>query len=217
MLDEKKKKAILHRLDHTLLNPCADRLQLDKVCQEALAFETATVCIMPSAVAYVKTNYPALVVCTVIGFPLGDQTTAVKLFETGDALQNGAAEIDMVINRTDVKSGDFDAVTKEIAAVKKVCGGKILKVIVEACDLSEAEKIALCGCVTAAKADYIKTSTGFGKGGATLADVALFKKHIGKNVKIKAAGGIRTATDFEAFFDAGVDRIGASCGVEVLR
>jgi deoxyribose-phosphate aldolase len=217
MLDEKKKKAILHRVDHTLLNPNAVTAQLNKVCAEALLYETATVCIMPAAVAYVKEKFPHLTVCTVVGFPFGYQTTAVKRFETADALQNGATEIDLVINRMDVKNGDFTAVTAEIAAIKEICGDKILKVIVEVCDLTTEEKISLCQCVTAAKADYIKTSTGFGKGGATLEDVALFRKHIGKDVKIKAAGGLRTAAELEAFYDAGVERIGASCGVEVLK
>ncbi|HMM06539.1 MAG TPA: deoxyribose-phosphate aldolase [Clostridiales bacterium] len=217
MLDEKKKKAILHRVDHTLLNPNAVTEALNKVCAEAVLYQTATVCVMPAAVAYVKENFPQLTVCTVVGFPLGYQTTAVKRFETADALQNGAAEIDLVINRMDVKNGDFAAVTKEIAAVKEVCGPRVLKVIVEVCDLTQEEKIRLCQCVTEAKADYIKTSTGFGKGGATLEDVALFRKYIGKNVKIKAAGGLRTAAELEAFYDAGVDRIGASCGVEVLK
>lgn len=217
MLDEKKKKAILRRMDHTLLNPNAVTAQLNKVCGEALLYETATVCVMPAAVAYVKKEFPQLTVCTVVGFPLGYQTTAVKRFETADALQNGAAEIDLVINRMEVKNGNFDEVTKEIAAVKEVCGPHVLKVIVEACDLTTEEKIRLCQCVTTAKADYIKTSTGFGKGGATLEDVALFRKHIGEDVKIKAAGGLRTAAELAAFYDAGVDRIGASCGVEVLK
>lgn len=217
MLDEKKKKAILRRIDHTLLNPNADNAQLNKVCEEALLYETATVCVMPSAVAYVKQKYPQLVICTVVGFPLGYQTTAVKRFETVDALQNGATEIDMVINGRDVKNGDFEQITKEIAAVKEACGVYVLKVIVEACDRTTEEKIRLCRCVTEAKADYIKTSTGFGRGGATLEDVALFCKYIGKDVKIKAAGGIRTAAQLESFYDAGVDRIGASCGVEVLK
>lgn len=216
-MDKKKKKAILRRLDHTLLNPNAITEALDKVCGEALLYETASVCVMPAAVAYVKENFPQLTVCTVVGFPLGYQTAAVKRFETQDALAGGADEIDLVVNRMDVKNGDYAGVTKEIAAVKEICGSRILKVIVEACDLSQEEKIRLCQCVTAAKADYIKTSTGFGKGGATLEDVALFRKHLGKDVKIKAAGGLRTAAELEAFYDAGADRIGASCGVEVLK
>lgn len=216
-MDKKKKKAILRRLDHTLLNPNAITEALDKVCGEALLYETASVCVMPAAVAYVKENFPQLTVCTVVGFPLGYQTAAVKRFETQDALAGGADEIDLVVNRMDVKNGDYAGVTKEIAAVKEICGSRILKVIVEACDLSQEEKIRLCQCVTAAKADYIKTSTGFGKGGATLEDVALFRKYLGKDVKIKAAGGLRTAAELEAFYDAGADRIGASCGVEVLK
>lgn len=217
MLDEKKKKAILRRIDHTLLNPNAVKAQLDKVCEEALFYETASVCVMPSAVDYVKEHYPQLTIGTVVGFPLGFQTAPAKLFETADAIKNGATEIDMVVNRTGVKNNDFPWVTKEIAALKEICGDCILKVIVETCDLTEDEKISLCQCVTEAGADYIKTSTGFGKGGATLDDIALFRKHIGKGVKIKAAGGIRTAADLEAFYDAGVDRIGTSSGVEVLK
>ena len=216
-MDEKKKKAILARVDHTLLNPCAGRDQLDKVCAEALQYGTASVCVMPSAVAWVRVHYPALTVCTVVGFPLGYETKAAKAAATVDALANGAGEIDMVINRCSVKNRDFEAVTAEIAALKKICGEKILKVIVESCDLTEEEKIRLCHCVSRGGADFIKTSTGFGRGGASLADVALFRKHIAENVKIKAAGGIRTAAALEAFFDVGVERIGASCAVEVLK
>lgn len=216
-MNAEKKQAILNRIDHTLLKPCASMEQLDRLCEEALAYHTASVCVMPSVVAYVKEKYPALNVCTVVGFPLGYQTTAAKRAETLDAIANGATEIDMVINRIQVKNGDFYAVTKEIRALKEVCGDLVLKVIVEACDLTEEEKIRLCRCVTEGNADYIKTSTGFGSGGATLADIELFKAHIGKNVKIKAAGGIRTKEDLEAYFDAGCDRIGASCGVEALK
>ena len=156
-------------------------------------------------------------ICTVIGFPLGYQTTKAKCAEARDALENGASELDMVVNRIDVKNGDFEKVTAEIRALKEICGDKVLKVIVEACDLAEDEKIALCRCVTEGGADYIKTSTGFGGGGATLEDIALFKEHIGENVKIKAAGGIRNAEALEAFYDAGCHRIGASCGVEALK
>lgn len=216
-MNEEKKKQILSRIDHTLLKPCADLSELDCLCEEALAYHTAAVCVMPSAVAYVKHRYTDLNVCTVIGFPLGYHTTAAKCAEAMDALQNGADELDMVINRMALKNGEKDKVTAEIAAIKKICGEKILKVIVETCDLTEEEKIIACRCVTEGGADYIKTSTGFGSGGATLEDIALFRRHIGKNVKIKAAGGIRTASDLEAFFDAGCDRIGASSGVEVLK
>ena len=216
-MNDEKKKAILRRIDHTLLKPCAAMAQLDQLCEEALTYGTASVCVMPSVVAYVKNKYPALNICTVIGFPLGYQTTKAKCAEASDALECGASELDMVVNRIDVKNGDFEKVTEEIRALKKICGDKILKVIVEACDLTEEEKIALCHCVTAGGADYIKTSTGFGSGGATLEDIALFKEHIGENVKIKAAGGIRSAEALEAFYDAGCHRIGASCGVEALE
>ncbi|MBQ1252183.1 MAG: deoxyribose-phosphate aldolase [Firmicutes bacterium] len=212
-----KKKAIMSRIDHTLLNPCATMEQLDALCEDALRYGTASVCVMPSVVAYVKHRYPKLNVCTVIGFPLGYHTTAAKCAEAADAIRCGATELDMVVNRVAVKNGDFDKVTAEIAAIKEICGDLVLKVIIEACDLTEEEKIRLCQCVTDGGADYIKTSTGFGKGGATLEDIALFKEHIGENVKIKAAGGIRTLEALEAFFDAGCERIGASCGVELLK
>ena len=216
-MDQEKKKKILSCIDHTLLNPCASMEQLDRLCEEALAYRTASVCVMPSAVSHVAERFPELTVCTVVGFPLGYHTTAAKCAEAEDALKNGAAELDMVINRMMVKSGKYEEVTAEIRALKAICGDKILKVIVEACDLSEEEKVAVCRCVTEGGADYIKTSTGFGKGGATLEDVALFAEHIGEGVKIKAAGGIRTAEALEAFYDAGCSRIGASCGVEVLK
>lgn len=215
-MDEEKKKKILQCIDHTLLNPCASAAQLNRLCEEALKYHTASVCVMPSAVAYVKNRFPELTVCTVIGFPLGYHTTAVKCAEAKDALKNGASELDMVINRMAVKNGEYDEVTAEIRALKEICGDKLLKVIVEACDLTEDEKIAVCRCVREGGADYIKTSTGFGKGGAALEDVALFSRCLGEDVKIKAAGGIRTAEALEAFYDAGCSRIGASCGVEVL-
>lgn len=159
----------------------------------------------------VKEKYQdALKICTVIGFPLGYHTTAVKIKETEEALKEGADEIDMVINICDVKNGLYNKVEEEIRAIKKACGTHILKVIVETCYLTEEEKTAMCHAVTAAGADFIKTSTGFGTGGATLTDIELFKKHIGPNVKIKAAGGIRTKEDLEMFLQAGCDRIGTS-------
>ena len=216
-MNDEKKKVILGCIDHTLLKPCATMEQLDQLCKEALTYATASVCVMPSVVAYVKRNYPELNICTVIGFPLGYQTTKAKCAEALDALECGASELDMVVNRIDVKNGDFEKVTEEIRALKEICGDNILKVIVETCDLTEAEKIALCHCVTDGGADFIKTSTGFGSGGAALEDIALFKEHIGENVRIKAAGGIRSSEDIEAFYDAGCDRIGASCGVEALK
>lgn len=216
-MDRNKREKILARIDHTLLKPCATREQLIALCEEALLYHTASVCIMPSEVKWARKAYPSLKICTVIGFPLGYQTTAAKCAEARDALANGADELDTVINRIDLYRGDYDSVTKEIALLKEICGEKVLKVIVEACDLSDEQKIAACRCVTEGGADYIKTSTGFGHGGATLEDIGLFREHIGANVKIKAAGGIRTAKALEAFYDAGCERIGASCGVEVLK
>ena len=198
-------------IDHTLLKPVATWEQIDALCEEAVKYHTASVCIPPNYIARVKAKYgDKLPVATVIGFPLGYEVTSAKAEETKAALEDGADEIDMVINITDVKNGDYDAVTAEIATLKKICGDKILKVIVETCYLTEEEKIAMCKAVTDAKADYIKTSTGFGTSGATIADVELFKKHIGPDVKIKAAGGIRTKEDMEAYIEAGVSRIGCS-------
>ena len=172
--------------------------------------KTASVCILPSYVKLAKEKFPSLNVCTVIGFPLGYSTTAVKVFETEDAVKNGADEIDMVINIGDVKNGSFDKVTEEISAVRKAAEGKILKVIIETCYLTEEEKIRLCKCVTDGGADYIKTSTGFGTAGAQKEDIVLFKNNIGKDVKIKAAGGIRTKEAMEEFIELGCDRIGTS-------
>ncbi|MDE6030004.1 MAG: deoxyribose-phosphate aldolase [Oscillospiraceae bacterium] len=201
---------ILSHIDHTLLRADAAAGEIDKLCAEALEYKTASVCIPASYVAYARGKFPGLNICTVIGFPLGYSTTAVKCFEARDAIQNGADEIDMVINLGWVKDGKFPEVQREIADVKAACGDKILKVIIETCYLTQEEKIALCGCVTAAGADYIKTSTGFGSAGADIEDIRLFKKHIGENVRIKAAGGIRTREDMERFLSEGCDRIGTS-------
>lgn len=204
-------------VDHTLLKPTATTAEIAALCEEAMTYHTASVCIPPRFVKAVKDCYgDALNVCTVIGFPLGYQTTAVKIAEARDAVQNGADEIDMVIALTDVKDGDFDEITAEIKAVKEACGGKFLKVIIETCYLTEKEKIALCHCVSDAGADYIKTSTGFGTDGATLEDIALFKAHISEDVRIKAAGGIRTKKDMTAYLKAGCDRIGTSSAVKAL-
>ena len=204
-------KEIAHYIDHTLLKPVATWEQIDELCKEAIEYETASVCIPPNYIARVKGKYGAtLPVATVIGFPLGYESSEAKLNECKVALADGADEIDMVIDITSVKNGDYDAVTEEIRAMKKLCGGHILKVIVETCYLTEEEKIAMCKAVTDAGADYIKTSTGFGTAGATLEDVKLFKKHIGPDVKIKAAGGIRTKEDMESYIAAGCDRIGCS-------
>ena len=205
------------RIDHTLLKADASWSDIKNLCDEALRFKTATVCIPPS---YVKPVYEEYghepVMCTVIGFPLGYSVAAAKIMEAEQALISGAAEIDMVINLGDVKSGHFDAVLKEITLLKKTCGDKILKVIVETCYLNEDEKIRLCSIVSEAGADFIKTSTGFGSAGAALADVKLMKQHIAPAVRIKASGGIRTRSDFIAFLEAGADRIGTSSTAKIL-
>ncbi|MBP8616490.1 deoxyribose-phosphate aldolase [Veillonella sp.] len=208
---------ILSKVDHTLLKPDATWDAIKVLCDEAVAYKAASVCIPPNYVKRVADEYSDLVICTVVGFPLGYQTTEVKLAETRQALAEGATEIDMVIDVTDVKNGDYRKVTEEIRALKKACGTHVLKVIVEACYLTEAEKIAMCKAVTEAGADYIKTSTGFGTGGTTIKDVALFKEHIGAKVKIKAAGGIRTVEDMVAYLELGCSRIGASAAVGLLK
>ena len=207
---------IFPHIDHTLLKATASSEEIDALCEEALKYHTASVCIPASYVKYVHSKFPELNVCTVIGFPLGYSTTSVKCFEAEDAVKNGASEIDMVINLGMVKNGDFDAVEKDIAAVKNSCGGKLLKVIIETCYLSDEEKIKLCDCVTRGESDYIKTSTGFGTAGADINDILLFKKYIGPNVKIKAAGGVRTKADIEMFLNAGCERIGTSSAVKLL-
>ena len=208
---------ILSKVDHTLLKPDATWDAIKVLCDEAVAYKAASVCIPPNYVKRVADEYPDLVICTVVGFPLGYQTTEVKLAETRQALAEGATEIDMVIDVTDVKNGDYRKVTEEIRALKKACGTHVLKVIVETCYLTEAEKIAMCKAVTEAGAEYIKTSTGFGTGGTTIKDVALFKEHIGAKVKIKAAGGIRTVEDMVAYLELGCSRIGASAAVGLLK
>lgn len=209
-------KDIAHYIDHTLLKPVCTWNQIKELCEEAIRYETASVCIPPCYIKRVKDTFGDKIdIATVIGFPLGYMTTKAKEEETKLALLDGADEIDMVINITDVKNGDYKKVEDEIALLKNATGSKILKVIVETCYLTENEKIAMCHAVTNAGADYIKTSTGFGSDGATLEDVELFKKNIGDNVKIKAAGGIRTAKDMQAYIDAGCSRIGTS-GTAVL-
>jgi deoxyribose-phosphate aldolase len=191
--------------------------EIKTLCDEAVRFKTASVCIPPSYVKSVFKEFGKdLVICTVIGFPLGYTYTSVKENETGLALADGASEIDMVINAGDVKNGNFDLVAAEIKKIKSVCGEKLLKVIIETCYLSEEEKIRLCGVVTEAGVDFIKTSTGFGPSGAAIADVKLFKRHIGPKVKVKAAGGIKSREDLEAFIQAGADRIGTSSAVKIL-
>jgi len=208
---------ILSRIDHTLLKAVSSWEEIKVLCDEALRFKTASVCIPPSYVKPIQNTYGTeLNICTVIGFPLGYSITAAKILEAESAILSGASEIDMVINLGDVKNGSFDYVLEEIKLLKKTCGEKILKVIIETCYLTEEEKIRMCEIVTEAGADFIKTSTGFGTAGAAIADVELFKKHIGAQVKIKAAGGVKTREDLEAFIAAGASRIGTSSAVKLL-
>ncbi|MDR2095264.1 MAG: deoxyribose-phosphate aldolase [Treponema sp.] len=204
-------------IDHTLLKAFAAWEEIRTLCDEAIRYKTASVCIPPSYVKPCSQAYGEdLTICTVIGFPLGYNVCAVKVLEAEEAIGAGASELDMVINITDVKNGYFDRVEKEIAALRKTAGGRILKVIVETCYLSCEEKIRLCKIVTDTGADYIKTSTGFGSGGAVLDDIRLFKEHIGRDVKMKAAGGVKTREDLEAFLGAGCSRIGTSSAVRLL-
>lgn len=202
---------ILNKVDHTLLKQTATWEQIRKICDDAIVNHTASVCIPPCYVKrakeYVKDQ---MKICTVIGFPNGNMTTETKVFETRDAVEKGADEIDMVINVGMLKEGDRDGVLAEIKAVRAACSGKILKVIIETCLLTDEEKITMCGLVTASGADYIKTSTGFSTGGATLEDVCLMRANAGKQVKVKAAGGIKDMADAEVFIKAGADRLGTS-------
>jgi len=208
---------ILGRVDHTLLKMTASWEEIKILCDEAVRFKTASVCIPPCYVKPVFEEYGNNpVIATVVGFPLGYSITAAKVLETERAVLSGAREVDMVINVSDVKNGRFDFALEEIKLLKKACGDKILKVIIETCYLTQEEKIRLCEIVTEAGADFIKTSTGFGTAGATLDDIELFKKHIGPQVKIKAAGGIKTREDLEAFIAAGAARIGTSSAVKLL-
>lgn len=209
---------ILKHVDHTLLRAYATWEEIEKLCKEAVELETASVCIPPCYIRRVKQKFgEKLKICTVIGFPLGYSVTEAKLAETRQAIEDGADEIDMVVNISDVKNGDFDKVAQEIISVKRECLNHVLKVIIETCYLTEKEKIAMCRAVTDAGAEYIKTSTGFGTEGAKLSDITLFKEHIGTAVKIKAAGGIRTKEEMEAFLEAGCDRIGTSSAAGLLK
>ncbi len=204
-------KEILSHVDYTLLKPTATWEDIKKLCDGAVRYKTASVCVPPCYVSRIKKEYgDSLNICTVIGFPLGYSVTESKVTEAETAVKEGASEIDMVVNVNFVKNGEFDLVTREIEAIKKACSDRILKVIIETCYLTEEEKIRLCQCVTDAKADYIKTSTGFGTQGATFEDVKLFAANIGKDVKIKAAGGVRTKEAMEEYLKLGADRIGAS-------
>ncbi len=212
------RKEIFRAVDHTLLSQGATWEEIKELCDDACAYGTASVCIPPS---YVKraSDYLAgrIPVCTVIGFPNGYQTTAVKVFETQDAISNGASEIDMVIDIGDLKDKAYDRIADQIRQMKAACGGKILKVIIETCLLTEAEKVKMCKIVTDAGADYIKTSTGFSTAGATFEDVELFSKHVGPEVKIKAAGGISSFEDAEKFMALGASRLGTSRIVKLAK
>ena len=212
------KKLIFDKVDHTLLTQTATWEDIKQICDDAITYKTASVCIPPSYVKKAR-DYVGdkMAVCTVIGFPNGYNTTAVKAFETQNALDNGADEIDMVINIGDLKDKNYDAIESEISELKKLCGDKILKVIIEACLLTDDEKIKMCEIVTKAGADFIKTSTGFSKAGATFEDVDLFAKHVGKNVKIKAAGGISSFDDAEKFISLGASRLGTSRIVKLAK
>ena len=209
---------ILSKCDHTLLAQTATLDEIRAVCDDGIRFGTASVCIpaayVKEAKAYVGNR---LAICTVIGFPNGYSTTEAKLFECRDAIENGADEIDTVINVGHLKSGRYDEILTELKQLKQICGNRILKVIIETCLLSEAEKIKMCELVTASGADYIKTSTGFSTAGATREDVALFAAHVGKNVKIKAAGGIATLADAEDFIALGASRLGTSRIVKLAK
>lgn len=209
---------ILRRVDHTLLSPTATWRQIQTLCDEAAQFSTASVCIPASyaarAAAYLEGRVP---VCTVVGFPNGYDTAAAKAFESSDAVAAGVSEIDMVVDLGFVKDARWDDVLAEIREVRKACRGRVLKVIVETCLLTREEKIRLCGIVTESGADFIKTSTGFSTGGATFADVELFRQHVGKQVKIKAAGGISTLADAEKFISLGADRLGTSRLVRLAK
>lgn len=209
---------IFQAVDHTLLTQTATWEEIRQICEDGMKYQTASVCIPPSYVKQAK-DYVGdrLAICTVIGFPNGYSTTAVKEFETKDALKNGADEIDMVINLGWVKDGLFDRIEEEIRTLKKACGTKILKVIIETCLLTEEEKVKMCEVVTNSGADFIKTSTGFSKAGATFADIALFAKHIGPNVRMKAAGGIASIEDAEKFLSLGASRLGTSRIVKLAK
>ena len=214
----RENREILRHIDHTLLNASASWEEIQRLCEEAVAYGTASVCIPPCYIERVRETYgDRLNICTVIGFPLGYSTRESKVFEAKDAVDNGADEVDMVINLGWVKDNRFDLVEEEIRKIKEAVGDKILKVIIETCLLTEEEKIGMCRAVTAAGADYIKTSTGFSKAGATSQDVELFARHVGEGVKIKAAGGISSLADAEHFLELGADRLGTSRIVKIAK
>ncbi|MDE5745953.1 MAG: deoxyribose-phosphate aldolase [Acetatifactor sp.] len=211
-------QTMLSKVDHTQLKAFCTWEDIQQLCSEAIQYHTASVCIPPCYVQRVRETYGEQVkICTVIGFPLGYQVTAAKVCEAREAIAQGCDEVDMVINITDVENGRCDLVEEEIRQVRAACGEHILKVIVETCYLTTEEKIAMCRAVTAAGADYIKTSTGFGTGGATREDVQLFREHIGAGVKIKAAGGVSTLEDLEDFVRLGCERVGTSRAVGLVK
>lgn len=212
------KKAILKMVDHTLLAQTATWEQIKEILDDSMAYDVASACIPASFVKRAKEYVgDKLPICTVIGFPNGYNTTAVKVFETEDAVKNGADEIDMVINIGDLKDKKYDDILQEIKAIHKACNGKILKVIIETCLLTEEEKIKMCEIVTESGAEFIKTSTGFSTSGAKFEDVALMKKYVGKDVKIKPAGGISSFEDAEKFVELGADRLGTSRLVKIIK
>jgi len=209
---------MLNYVDHTLLKPGSTWEDIKVLCEEAIEYKTASVCVPPSYVKRIHDTYgDKITICTVVGFPLGYSVTEAKVAECEQALKDGVDEIDMVINLTDVKNKEYKKVEEEIATLKRVVGDKTLKVIIETCYLTEEEKIAMCKAVTNANADFIKTSTGFGTGGATLSDIKLFKEHIGPAVKIKAAGGIKGIEDLRDFIKEGCQRIGTSSAVNLVK
>ncbi len=212
------RKDILKTVDHTLLTQTATWEEIRGILDDGIKYQTASACIPASyvkqAAEYVEGRLP---ICTVIGFPNGYSTTAVKVFETKDAIENGAEEIDMVVNIGWVKDGKYQEIEDEIRQIHEACGGKILKVIIETCLLTEEEKIRMCETVTSAGAEFIKTSTGFSTAGATFADVELMRKHVGKEVKVKAAGGIASLEDAEKFIALGADRLGTSRIVKIIK
>ena len=212
---------LLSHVDHTLLKAYATYDEIKVICEDAIIYKTASVCIPPNYIARVHKDYPNLNICTVIGFPLGYSVKEAKIVEAKKAVEDGANEVDMVINVTDVKNGKYDDVLNEIIDIKNVVKekdkNKILKVIIETCYLTDEEKIKMCEIVTKSGADYIKTSTGFGTKGATHEDIKLFREHIGPNVKIKAAGGMSDLDDMRKYLEEGADRLGTSKAVSIIK
>ncbi len=211
-------KEIFSRIDHTALKAFTTWDEIKKLCEEAIEHKMASVCVPPSYIKRIKDTFSDKInVCTVIGFPLGYNSTDVKVFEAKKAIEDGACEVDMVINICELKNKNYDYVENEIRALRQASKGKILKVIVETCYLTEEEKIKLCQMVTDTGADYIKTGTGFGTGGASIDDIRLFKQNIGSDVKMKASGGVRTKEDMEAYINEGCSRIGTSSAITLIN